>query len=75
MYHSVVAVSRKKSGRGGARPGAGRKRIVQDPVRLAIDHERADVEALEQIAERRGVSVASLIRKAVQSYVQRHRRK
>jgi predicted DNA-binding ribbon-helix-helix protein len=70
-----MAVSRKKWGRGGARPGAGRKRIVHDPVRLAIDHERADVEALEEIAERRGVSVASLIRKAVQAYVQRHGRK
>jgi len=75
MYYSFVAVSRKKSGRGGARPGAGRKRIVQDPVRLAIDHERADVEALEEIAEHRGVSVASLIRKAVQVYVKRHGRK
>ena len=68
--------SRKKSsGWGGARPGAGRKRIVQDPVRLAIDYERADLEALGEIAERRGVSVASLLRKAVQAYVKRHRGK
>jgi hypothetical protein len=44
-------------------------------VRLAIDHERADVEALAEIAQRRGVSVASLIRKAVQVYVKRHGRK
>jgi len=75
MYNSSVASQKKASSWGGARPGAGRKRIVQDPVRLAIDHERADVEALEEIAERRGVSVASLIRKAVQVYVQRHGRK
>ena len=48
---------------------------MQDPVRLSIDHERPDVEALEGIAEERGVSVASLVRKAVQTFVKRYGKK
>jgi hypothetical protein len=72
MYISNVAGRKKASGLGGWRPGAGRKRIVQDPVRLSIDHERPDVEALEAIAEEQGVSVAHLVRKAVQSFVKRY---
>ena len=75
MYVSDVAARKKASGLGGWRPGAGRKRIVQDPVRLSIDHERPDVEALEAIAEERGVSVAHLVRKAVRAFVKRYRRR
>jgi len=74
MYVSVVTARKKPSGLGGWRPGAGRKRIVQDPVRLSIDHERPDVEALEEIAEEQGVSVAHLVRKAVQAFVKRYGR-
>jgi len=44
-------------------------------VRLAIDHERPDVEALEAIAEQQGVSVTHLVRKAVRAFVKRHRRR
>ena len=72
MYISDVAARKKASGLGGWRPGAGRKRIVQDPVRLSIDHERPDVEALEAIAREQGVSVAHLVRKAVQAFVKRY---
>ena len=32
------------------------QRLVQDPIRLTVDYERADFERLEAIAERRGVS-------------------
>ena len=74
MYNSSVTSQKKVSKWGGARPGAGRKRIVLDPVRLSIDHERPDVEALEAIAEAQEVSVAHLVRKAVQAFVKRHRR-
>ena len=72
MYISDLAARKKASGLGGWRPGAGRKRIVQDPIRLSIDHERPDVEALEAIAEAQGVSVARLVRKAVQTFVKRY---
>jgi hypothetical protein len=61
------------SRRGGARPGAGRKRLVNDPERMAIDFERADLKALRAIAANRGTSVTALIRKAVQQYVSRSR--
>ena len=70
MYILGLTVRKKKS----RRPGAGRKRIVQDPVRLSIDHERPDVEGLEAIAEKQGVSVAHLVRKAVRAFVKRYRK-
>ena len=69
MYYSEVTA--RKPGRGGARLGAGRPREVEDPVRLAVDFERIDVDALRAIAERRGVSVARLVRTAVAAYVRR----
>ena len=47
--------------------------MVQNPVRLAIDHEQEDAEALRQLAEDRGTSVAELVRAAVRAYVKRHR--
>jgi hypothetical protein len=74
-YHPPVAARKAKSGWGGRRPGAGRKPILKDPVTVTNDIERADIEVLEAIAEERDVSVASLIRKAVTTYVKRHRRK
>jgi len=61
----------RKSGRGGARPGAGRKRIVQDPERIAVDLERPDLNALRKLAADRGTSVANLIRRAVAQYLKR----
>ena len=36
-----VATSKKASGRGGWRPGSGRKAILKDPARITIDMERA----------------------------------
>ena len=45
---------------------------MQDPVRLSIDHERPDAEALETIAEEQRVSVAHLVRKAVHAFVKRY---
>ena len=41
----------KRPGHGGARPGAGRKRSLQDPRQIAIDLERLDLEALTEIAK------------------------
>ncbi len=72
MQRSDVTARKKASGLGGWRPGAGRKRIVQDPVRLSVDHERPDVEALEAMAEEQEVlPVAHLVRKAVRAFVKR----
>ena len=76
MYNSSgVSTRRRRGSWGGSRPGAGRPQVVQDPVRLSIDHEREDAEALRQLAENRGTSVAELVRAAVRAYVKRHRRR
>jgi hypothetical protein len=56
---------------GGSRPGAGRPRVVQEPERIGVDFERSDLDALRDLAERRGTSVADLIRRAVGQYVRR----
>jgi hypothetical protein len=67
------AVDRQKAstGRGGARPGAGRPRTVQEPARIAVDFEKPDLEALRALAERRGTSIAELVRRAVSQYLRR----
>ena len=60
---------------GGWRPGAGRKPTIKDPISFTGDLERADVDYLEVIAEKRDVSVASLVRNAVAAYIQRQKRR
>ena len=67
-------VAAKRQGPGGARPGAGRKRIVANPERIAVDLEKPDLDSLRALAEERGTSVAALIRRAVNAYLGRARR-
>ena len=74
IYSENVAAKRRKGSWGGRRPGAGRKPTLKEPVSITGDLERADAEALEAIAEDRGVSVASLVREAVAAYLRRRRR-
>jgi hypothetical protein len=71
---SDVAGRKAAKGWGGKRPGAGRKRVLKDPVTTTADLERADVDSLAAIGIKRGVSVASLVRAAVAAYVKRQRR-
>ena len=49
----------------------GRKRIVQNPERIAVDLEKPDLESLRKLAVRRETSVAALIRRAVAQYLRR----
>ncbi len=73
---SFGGVAKRVPQRGGARPGAGRKRVVHDPVRLAVDFERSDIERLDKVAARRGgASLASLVREAVRDFVRRKSRR
>ena len=73
MYATLGPMKKAKPGpgRGGARPGAGRKRIVQDPERIAVDLERPELDRLRALAASRGTSVANLIRRAVSQYLKR----
>ena len=70
----TVASRQRRTGRGGARPGAGRKRIVQDPERIAVDLEKPDLDALRGLAADRGTSIAELVRRAISQYLNRARR-
>jgi len=74
-YPAPVAARKTKGTWGGWRPGAGAKPQLKDPVSFTGDIERPDMDALETIAEERGVSVASLVRAAVVAYVKRQRRR
>jgi hypothetical protein len=70
-----VARRKVKGTWGGWRPGAGRKPTLKDPISFTGELERADVDYLAKISEKRGVSVASLVRNAVAAYVQRQKRR
>jgi len=67
--------ARKKDGRGGARPGAGRKPELKDPYRYTMDFEGPQMDALEAIAEERRASIASVVREAVDAYLRRRRKR
>ena len=75
IYDEEVTARKTKGTLGGWRPGAGRKPTLKDPVSFTGDIERPDMDALEAVAEERGVSVASLVRAAVAAYVKRQRRR
>ena len=73
-YPTTVAARKTKGTWGGWRPGAGAKPQLKDPVSFTGDIERPDMDALEAIAEERGVSVASLVRAAVAAFLKRRKR-
>jgi len=70
-----MATRRRKSGRGGYRPGAGRKPQFSDSADRTIRFERRDLEALDALADERGVTGADLVREAVGLYLARNRRR
>jgi hypothetical protein len=74
IYTAPVAGRRKKGTRGGRRPGAGRKGFLKDAASFTGDFEKAQMDALQAMAEERGVSVAQLVRDAIQAFLKRRNR-
>ncbi len=68
-----MTIRKSKGKRGGKRPGAGRPPTLKDPVRFILSIERTEIEALEEIAQERDQSIASLVRSAVTAYLRRKR--
>ncbi len=61
----------KASTWGGVRPGAGRPPVIKHRADRTIRFERAQLSALEKVAKEQGVSVADLVREAVQVFLNR----
>jgi hypothetical protein len=61
--------TKKTKSWGGVRPGAGRPRLIEERADRSIRFERAQLDALEELATTKGVSVADLVREAVQAYL------
>jgi hypothetical protein len=70
-----MAGRKKASGRGGWRPGAGRKPVFEDSVDRTLRFERRDLEMLEAMATERGVTTADLVREAVRTYLGKRSRR
>ena len=76
-YHrwgdTLPCVAAKKKRWGGRRAGSGRKQAVEDPVRLAIDVEREDLDELRVQAENKGISMAEHVRRLLARAARRTR--
>ena len=66
--------ARKRGGWGGSRKGAGRPREIADPVRVTLDFERKQFDALRTLAEQVQISASALIREAVRRLLRNSRR-
>jgi hypothetical protein len=69
-----MTAKRRQSGRGGYREGAGRKGFLNDARTITVTLEAADIEAVEELAERRGQSSAAVIRIALKGYLKRQKK-
>ena len=70
----TVAERRKKSGHGGARPGAGRPKEMKNAVGYRLQIEQEDLEALRALSRERKLPVSELIRRAIRTLLRRQRR-
>jgi hypothetical protein len=67
VTHRVKPMTAPKTGRGGARPGSGRKRAgdLRDATLAGVSITRAKLEAYKQIAAQRGVTLTELVETSV----------
>ena len=72
-YDSTMA-ARRKGSHGGARSGSGRPALFEERVGLTVQLERAEYDALGDLAQRRGVSVGTIVREAIRAYLARRRK-
>ena len=68
-------VAAKKSRRGGFRPGSGRKPILKDRASLKISLDGETYDRLAEAAEKLEISMAGLVREAVEAYLSKSRPK
>ena len=73
QYAWAMAVRKTDSRRGGFRKGSGRKPIFESRARVTFDLERANLEALNELAEARQVSLSQLLRDVVEALLRRGR--
>ena len=66
---------RKKGAVGGARPGAGRKPILQNRVGLTVQFDGDVYERLAELADEHEQSIGALVREAVAAYLVRRRKR
>ena len=72
-FHPMTA-QRKKWRRGGYRPGAGRKRVLKGARAVTVTLEEPQYGAVQRLAAQDGVSLASIVREAVEVYTVRRKR-
>lgn len=62
---------KEKEGWGGARPNAGRKAIMLNPVRITVDVPGEQIAKLDELAAQQGRSRSDLIREAITNILKR----
>ena len=70
---ATEAMPKRSRSWGGRREGAGRKPERVDPVRTTTVLDGPDFDRVEAIAERRGSTVAAVIRDAVRAFLRRQK--
>lgn len=65
-------MAKNKSKRGGARPGSGRPRQLEEASKLTVMLDSTIMAALDNVAARRGLSRSEATRDAVGEWIERH---
>ena len=69
-----MAAKRGRPRMGGYRPGSGRKPVLKNGKTLTVTLEGKDYRGVAREADRRGVSLGTIVRDAVKAHLARRRR-